>query len=352
MIYMQGLFDEKIEFEYFYESEPEKFVFYKIPAVLFTDPVFHSIDTDAKLIYSFLLDRAASSAKNGFVDKQKRVYVIYRASEAINMLHCSKGTVAKCFSQLVKIGLIEKIRRGQGLPDIIYVKNFAKIRQQSEEDTEVYFKEQCERTGNTLRNPNFELQEVQNETSRSLNFRQQEIQNTDSRSSTSEPLQSQNLNPLYINQNTYTENTYSLNKSYHFNQSNDGEKDTYAYYKEYLTQQLELDTMLKQLSSPHMALKPKDYEDVFNIILDTLCKPGLTIRINGGDLDAIRVKERLMQLAPAHVIYVLTKVYEAAKEKKIKNIRAYTLTCLYYSFSEMNLDEQASFLHHFFSQKD
>lgn len=40
-----------MQFDYFYGSQAEQFSFYRIPKVLFTDPQFKPLSTDAKVLY-------------------------------------------------------------------------------------------------------------------------------------------------------------------------------------------------------------------------------------------------------------------------------------------------------------
>lgn len=63
--------------KYFTVSESEQFAFYKVPKVLFTDEKYKTVSTDAKMLYGLLLDRMYLSVKNGWVDKQGRVYQLF-----------------------------------------------------------------------------------------------------------------------------------------------------------------------------------------------------------------------------------------------------------------------------------
>ena len=53
--------------EYYYENEAEQFVYYRVPKILVKDKRFSKISSDAKLLYSLLLDRMSLSRKNGWV---------------------------------------------------------------------------------------------------------------------------------------------------------------------------------------------------------------------------------------------------------------------------------------------
>ena len=62
--------------DYFYGQSGELFSFYRIPKALFQEPRFQSLSTDAKILYGILLDRMSLSVKNGWLDKQNRVFII------------------------------------------------------------------------------------------------------------------------------------------------------------------------------------------------------------------------------------------------------------------------------------
>lgn len=112
-------------YDYFYGQQAEQFSFYRIPKALFTDEAFGSISTDAKLLYGILLDRMNLSAKNGWLDKEGRVYIIFTLDEVQESLGCGHGKAAKLLDELDgDTGLIERKRQGLGKPNLIFVKNF------------------------------------------------------------------------------------------------------------------------------------------------------------------------------------------------------------------------------------
>ena len=124
-----------IDFPYYYGAESEQFSFYRIPKLLFTDSRFSSISTNAKLLYGMLLDRMSLSAKSGWYDAQGRVYIIFSIEDVTEVLGFKTDTVIKLFNELDTVrgvGLIERIRQGQGRASVIYVKNFTGESQTSE----------------------------------------------------------------------------------------------------------------------------------------------------------------------------------------------------------------------------
>ena len=83
------------------------------------------LNTDVKTLYSILLDRMGLSAKNGWLDGQGRVYIIFPVQEVMDALGCADNKATKLFRELEQCGLVERKRRGLGKPNLIYVKNFA-----------------------------------------------------------------------------------------------------------------------------------------------------------------------------------------------------------------------------------
>ena len=118
-----------MDYEYFRVEESEQFSFFRIPKALFTEKEFEGLSTDAKLLYGILLDRINLSKKNGWVDADGYVYIIYTVAELQEVLNMSHTTVTKLLRELDSvhgIGLIERYRQGCNRPSMIYVKNFVK----------------------------------------------------------------------------------------------------------------------------------------------------------------------------------------------------------------------------------
>ncbi len=117
-----------LDLPYYYGHSGEQYAFFRIPKLLLTDDRFAEVSTDAKLLYGLLLDRMELSYRNGWVDDQNRVFIIFTAEEVMSTLHCRSEKAARLFAELDStkgIGLIERKRQGLGRPTIIYVKNFS-----------------------------------------------------------------------------------------------------------------------------------------------------------------------------------------------------------------------------------
>ena len=118
---------EGLMLDYYYGNEPDRLCFYRIPKVLFTKACFSGISTDAMVLYGLLLDQMSLSMENGWRDKENRVFIMYSVQRVCAYLGCKKDKALKLLAELdteTGIGLIERVKRGQGKSDIIYVKNF------------------------------------------------------------------------------------------------------------------------------------------------------------------------------------------------------------------------------------
>ena len=76
----------------------------------------------AALAYALLLDRAHLSHLNGWTDEAGRVYIVFPAEKIAAALNRSLSSAKNALAELSAAGLIDRKRRGQFLPNLIYVK--------------------------------------------------------------------------------------------------------------------------------------------------------------------------------------------------------------------------------------
>lgn len=119
-------------FEYFYGTEAEHFIFFRIPKVLITDSRFKVMSTDSKLLYGLMLDRMGLSNRNGWVDEHNRVYIIYTMEEIIEDMGCARQKAAKLLDELDMVDVVcskeETIRiNKQEYPQTVVKSRFLKI---------------------------------------------------------------------------------------------------------------------------------------------------------------------------------------------------------------------------------
>ena len=95
--------------DYFYGQAGELFSFYRIPKALFQEPRFQNLSTDAKTLYGILLDRMSLSAKNGWLDEQGLVFIIFTIEDVKRALCCADNKATKELGLSNKPSTLEKL---------------------------------------------------------------------------------------------------------------------------------------------------------------------------------------------------------------------------------------------------
>ena len=356
---------EILQLDYYYGIEAEQFSFYRVPRLLIKDERFKKLSSDAKLLYGLMLDRMSLSIKNEWFDEDNRAYIIYTIDSIMEDLGCGKEKAVKVLAELdsVKgIGLVEKVRRGLGKPDIIYVKNFASLAENVDEKksrntdkiTEVGKSDFKKSENRTPRSPEIELQEVgksnfkksENRTSGSQKIKLQEVrksnfrksENQTSGSSEIEPQEVGESNPNYTNYNqtnyNHTEESYNnpINQSATEKPQDDviDSMDDAQAYIELIKENINYDHHMKYDGYGEKEL----YDELFGIICEVVCVKRKSIRVAGEDYPYELVKSRFLKLNSSHLEYVIGCMKETTT--KITNIKAYMITALYNAPTTIN----------------
>ena len=327
---------EPLRFDYYYGVEAEQFSFYRVPRLLIKDERFKGLSSDAKLLYGLMLDRMSLSMKNGWLDDENRAYIIYTIDNIREDLGCSKEKAVKVLAELDKakgIGLVEKIRRGLGKPDIIYVKNFI---------IDEGRKEPCN-TDVSTEVGKTDFKRSEKPTSRSQENRLQEVGKTDF--SRSEKLTSRGRenqlqevgesDPNYTDYNQIEKNYTDMSYTNPINQST-GKADAIdvidetSAYMALIRDNLDYEHHMKYGQHGDREM----YEEIYETVCDVVCVKRKTIRINGEEYPYELVKSRFLKLNSSHVEYVMGCMRETVT--KITNIRAYLITALYNAPSTMS----------------
>ena len=374
---------EPLKFDYYYGAEAEQFSFYRVPRLLIKDERFKGLSSDAKLLYGLMLDRMSLSMKNGWLDDENRAYIIYTIDNIREDLGCSKEKAVKVLAELDAdkgIGLVEKIRRGLGKPDIIYVKNF--VIQNDEGRKEPYNADVSAEVGKTdfkrsekptSRGQENRLQEVgktdfkrsEKPTSRSQENRLQEVGKTDFKrsenlTSRGRENQLQEVGESDPNYTDYNYTDYSQTENSQTNNNYTDMSDTNPINQSVRSMDSkgtqEKDNRIDEIDAidetdAYMALIRKNleyehhmkydqygdkemYEEIYETVCDVVCVKRKTIRINGEDYPYELVKSRFLKLNSSHVEYVMGCMKGTVT--KITNIRAYLITALYNAPSTMS----------------
>jgi hypothetical protein len=287
--------------KYFYGDEAMQLSYFRIPRQLITHPRFKPLSADAKLLYGLLLDRMGLSIKNKWYDSDRRVYIYYTVDEVCVDLNCGRDKAMKLLAELDTskgVGLIERVRQGQGKPARIYVLRFTTQELPPQPESGPELSVPC------LEVEFDNVQKSDFSTSTSRDIRRAEVENID---------------PNYnnINQTDFIYTNQSINPP-----APGAEQlgiDRYET-REDVKERIEYERLQQEF--PY-----DDVESLLELIVDVLSGTSSTIRIGGEVLPADAVRRRFRQLDGEHVRYVIGSLRQTTT--KINNIRAYLLTALY-----------------------
>ena len=93
----------------------------QMPRWLFSDPRYVDMSLDAKVTYTFLLNRFQLSRRNGWVNDQGEVFVIFPRKALAAELRICEQRVTAAFRKLAELQLIWEKRCGRGDANQIYL---------------------------------------------------------------------------------------------------------------------------------------------------------------------------------------------------------------------------------------
>ena len=270
--------------DYLYDVDEAQYSFVRVPKLLLQHESYQRISSEAKLLYSLLLDRVGLSHKNGWRDKQNRIYIIYPIAEVMEEMNCGKNKAVQLLDELEqKAGLIERKRQGLGKPNLIYVKSFF-------------------RTVDNFGERHF--LKFENQTSGGLKIKPQEVSES---------------NPT----NTDNKKTDMNQTDLSFLPGRESKRnDAYAQYEAYFREELEIPILIQGNRSEKETL-----EGILDLLAETCSSKRKTIRIAGDDKPIEIVKNRLMKLNSLHIQYVLDCLKE--NTTYVRDMKQYLLTTLF-----------------------
>ena len=275
--------------DYFYGQAGELFSFFRIPKALFQEQQFQNLSTDAKTLYGILLDRMSLSVKNEWFDKKGRVFIIFTIEDVKRTLRCADNKATRLLRELEEFGLIERKRRGQGKPCLVYVKNF------------------------------------------SAESSKESVKNRDNDDSCGSKIACQD--PVKSRGIKKKENKTEMNNT-NLILSDESEKmKNRELLEEYFSHSLEIDLLLR--------LYPDDEDTLYQIVdllVDTCATKRKMLHIAGDDKPAEVVRSRFMKLNADHICFVLKCLAE--NSSPIRNMKQYLLASLYNAPTTMQLSYQ------------
>ena len=295
-------------FDYFTPGEAEQYAFYRVPKLLITGEQFKTLSMEAKLLYGILLDRVSLSLRNGWVDEQNHVYIIYTIEQIMQEMNCSNKKAVTMLAELEKkVALIEKKRQGLGKPNLIYVKNFFTANQpdcEYEQQEIIPIVDNSEKEAPEM--SNVHPQKCKNDTSGSVEATFAEMSEVHGIKTNINNTDFSDTNPI----SSYPQ------------MGNDAMRASYTAYRNYFMNHLEMDALLSD--------KPSDRDmadGIIDILVETCCTTKPTVWVSGTEIPTEVVRGKLMKLSMEHIQYVIHCFNE--NTTKVRNIRQYLLAALY-----------------------
>ena len=244
------------------------------------------MSTDAKTLYGILLDRMSLSVKNEWFDKKGRVFIIFTIEDVKRTFRCADNKATRLLRELEEFGLIERKRRGQGKPCLVYVKNF------------------------------------------SAESSKESVKNRDNDDSCGSKIACQD--PVKSRGIKKKENKTEMNNT-NLILSDESEKmKNRELLEEYFSCSLEMDLLLR--------LYPDDEDTLYqivNLLVDTCATNRKLLHIAGDDKPAEVVRSRFVKLNADHIRFVLKCLAE--NSSPIRNMKQYLLASLYNAPTTMQL---------------
>ena len=313
-----------MQFDYFYGNEAEQFTFYRIPKILITSPHFKKISDSAKLLYGLMLDRMSLSIRNGWLDDDNRAYIFFTTNDVMEQMCCGTEKATKMLTELDSekgIGLIERVKQGQGKPAIIYLKKFYELEDtaRSTKLSEIESQDFQESKVKTFENRKTRLSEIE-----SQDFRESKNKTFENRKSGLSEIESLEFRKSKCNYNNI--NNTDINYIYPINQDNYNIQnsdtkteeewiDRYTKTVDEIKTQIDYDYLINHV------------DEVVNIMAEVMTVYRPKYKIEGDFIEYNAVVNKFRQIT-AQKLEICLLAY-SRKIQRIKNPKAYWISTLY-----------------------
>ena len=318
-----------MQFDYFYGNEAEQFTFYRIPKILITSPHFKKISDSAKLLYGLMLDRMSLSIRNGWLDDDNRAYIFFTTNDVMEQMCCGTEKATKMLTELDSekgIGLIERVKQGQGKPAIIYLKKFYELEDtaRSTKLSEIESQDVQESKNKTFENRKTRLLKIE-----SQDFRKSKNKTFENRKSGLSEIESLEFRKSKCNYNNI--NNTDINYIYPINQDNyniqNSDTQTEEEWIDRYTKTV--DEIKKQIDYDYLINHAERdiVDEVVNIMAEVMTVYRPKYKIEGDFIEYNAVVNKFRQIT-AQKLEICLLAY-SRKIQRIKNPKAYWISTLY-----------------------
>ena len=309
----------KFEYDYYSGERSSQFRFLKVPKEFLENDVYDELGLYESVLYGFLLEHIDYSRNNGWIDAQGRTYIILSMDAIRKILKkCSEDKARATLNNLIEDGLIEKKRRVQGKPDLIYVKDFVtkKTENLGSEKTDGSSAHISEPEKNGFLNPEKPV---------SRNGKNPVLE-----PGKTVPKETNIIETIYTETPSVHPDTVDTKGSSRLCDE-DGSKDggnsgnEYEEYARIIRENIDYDNKIRELKSDDQRCRL--FDDFYSLIVDVVTGCEEEYRINKSFINARAVKSRMFKLTGDQVLLSIEQ-YLGVTER-IFNIRSYIISVLY-----------------------
>ena len=318
-----------MQFDYFYGNEAEQFTFYRIPKILITSPHFKKISDSAKLLYGLMLDRMSLSIRNGWLDDDNRAYIFFTTNDVMEQMCCGTEKATKMLTELDSekgIGLIERVKHGQGIPAIIYLIKFYELEDtaRSTKLSEIESQDFQESKVKTFENRKTRLSKIE-----SQDFWKSKNKTFENRKSGLSEIEKQDFRKSKCNYNNI--NNTDINYIYPINQDNYNIQNSDTQNEEEWIDRYTktVDEIKKQIDYDYLINHTERdiVDEVVNIMAEVMTVYRPKYKIEGDFIEYNAVVNKFRQIT-AQKLEICLLAY-SRKIQRIKNPKAYWISTLY-----------------------
>ena len=276
-----------------------------------------------------MLDRMSLSIRNGWLDDDNRAYIFFTTNDVMEQMCCGTEKATKMLTELDSekgIGLIERVKQGQGKPAIIYLKKFYELEDtaRSTKLSEIESQDFQESKVKTFENRKTRLSKIE-----SQDFWKSKNKTFENRKSGLSEIEKQDFRKSKCN-NTDINNTdinyiYPINKDNYNIQNSDTQTeeewiDRYTKTVDEIKKQIDYDYLINHAERDIV-------DEVVNIMAEVMTVYRPKYKIEGDFIEYNAVVNRFRQIT-AQKLEICLLAY-SRKIQRIKNPKAYWISTLY-----------------------
>ena len=276
-----------------------------------------------------MLDRMSLSIRNGWLDDDNRAYIFFTTNDVMEQMCCGTEKATKMLTELDSekgIGLIERVKQGQGKPAIIYLKKFYELEDtaRSTKLSEIESQDFQESKVKTFENRKTRLSKIE-----SQDFWKSKNKTFENRKSGLSEIEKQDFRKSKCN-NTDINNTdinyiYPINQDNYNIQNSDTQTeeewiDRYTKTVDEIKKQIDYDYLINHAERDIV-------DEVVNIMAEVMTVYRPKYKIEGDFIEYNAVVNRFRQIT-AQKLEICLLAY-SRKIQRIKNPKAYWISTLY-----------------------